>query len=144
MRTTTSRGILHPWPIPFPPRTGGAPGRTEHAWPWTWPSLSRCCCWRPKWLALDWIYGFGLEVWAAQGDQVRIDAAGLAHMDRVRILLIAVLVLAVLAGVLRARWTVVAHLLVALLAGGILAAERQEWDNSHSTSPTCIRYSANC
>ncbi|MGW2554605.1 DUF6234 family protein [Streptomyces sp. NPDC001635] len=96
------------------------------------------------WLALDWIYGFGLEVWAAQGDQARIDAAGLAHMDRVRILLIAVLVLAALAGVFRARWTVVAHLLVALLAGGILAAERQEWDNSHSTSPTCIRYSANC
>ncbi|MET8784191.1 DUF6234 family protein [Streptomyces sp. NPDC049097] len=96
------------------------------------------------WLALDWIYGFGLEAWAAQGDQARIDSAAFAHMERLRMLLIVVLLLAVLAGVFRARWTVVAHLLVALLAGGILVAERQEWDNSHSPSPTCIRYSANC
>ncbi|MFF4564654.1 DUF6234 family protein [Streptomyces sp. NPDC001435] len=96
------------------------------------------------WLVLDWIYGVGLEVWAAQGDQARIDAADLAHIERVRTLLIAVLVLAVLAGIFRARWTVIAHLLVALLAGGVLAAARHEWDNSHSPSPGCIRYSANC
>lgn len=96
------------------------------------------------WLVLDWIYGFGLEVWAAQGDQARIDAASLAHIGRVQILLIAVLILAVLAGIFRARWTVTTHLLVALLAGGGLAAARQEWDNSHSSSPACIRYSANC
>ncbi|MFE6176309.1 DUF6234 family protein [Streptomyces sp. NPDC056464] len=96
------------------------------------------------WLVLDWIYGFGLEVWAAQGDQARIDAAGLAHIGRVRMLLIAVLVLSVLAGIFRARWTVIAHLLVALLAGGVLAAARHEWDNNHPPSPTCIRSGANC
>ncbi|MFG2125978.1 DUF6234 family protein [Streptomyces sp. NPDC048710] len=96
------------------------------------------------WLALDWIYGLGLEEWAAQGDQARIDAAGLAHIGRVHMLLIAVLILAVLAGIFRARWTVIAHLLVALLAGGVLTASRHEWDNSHSPSPACIRYSANC
>ncbi|MFG2137615.1 DUF6234 family protein [Streptomyces sp. NPDC048650] len=96
------------------------------------------------WLVLDWIFGFGLEVWAAQGDQVRIDAAGLAHIGRVWILLVAVLTLAVLAGVFRARWTVITHLLVALLAGGVLVVARHQWDNSHAPPPGCIRYSANC
>ncbi|WP_046494130.1 DUF6234 family protein [Streptomyces odonnellii] len=96
------------------------------------------------WLALDSIYGFGLEVWAAQGDQARIDAAGLAHLGRVRMLLIAALILAVLAGIFRARWTATAQLLAALLAGGVLVAAQQEWDNSHSLSPACVRYSANC
>ncbi|MEW1748642.1 DUF6234 family protein [Streptomyces angustmyceticus] len=96
------------------------------------------------WLVLDWIYGFGLEVWAAQGDRARIDAAGLAHLGRVQVLLIAVLILAVLAATFRARWTVIAHLLVALLAGGVLVAAQQEWDKSHSPPPGCVRYSANC
>jgi len=96
------------------------------------------------WLVLDWIYGYGLAVWAAQGDQAQIDAAGLAHMERLRVLLIAVLVLAVVAGVFRARWTVVAHLLVALLAGGALTAARQEWNHDHSPPPGCVRFSANC
>ncbi|MGW1745634.1 DUF6234 family protein [Streptomyces sp. NPDC002092] len=96
------------------------------------------------WLALDWIYGYGLAVWAAQGDRARIDAAGLAHMERLRELLIVVLVLAVVAGVFRARWTVVAHLLVALLAGGALTAAQREWNHDHSPPPGCVRYSANC
>lgn len=96
------------------------------------------------WLVLDWIYGYGLEVWAAQGDQAQIDAAGLAHMGRVRVLLIAVLILAVLAATFRARWTVIAHLLVALLAGGSLTSAQHEWDHSHTPPPGCIRYSANC
>ncbi|MFJ3336056.1 DUF6234 family protein [Streptomyces sp. NPDC086766] len=96
------------------------------------------------WLVVDWIYGYGLEVWAAQGEQAQIDAAGLAHIGRVRVLLIAVLVLAVLAAVFRARWTVIAHLLVALLAGGSLAAAQHEWDHSHTPPPGCVRYSANC
>ncbi|MFJ8022411.1 DUF6234 family protein [Streptomyces sp. NPDC096311] len=96
------------------------------------------------WLVVDWIYGYGLEVWAAQGEQAQIDAAGLAHMGRVRMLLIAVLILAVLAAIFRARWTVIAHLLVALLAGGSLTASQHEWDHSHTPPPGRIRYSANC
>ncbi|UXY25434.1 DUF6234 family protein [Streptomyces sp. HUAS TT20] len=96
------------------------------------------------WLVLDWTYGHGLEVWAAQGDRARIDAAGLAHMERVRMLQIAVLVLAVVAGMFRARWTVIAHLLVALLTGQVLAVARHEWDNHHSPSSGCIHYSAGC
>jgi hypothetical protein len=96
------------------------------------------------WLVLDWMFGFGLEVWAAQGDRAQIDAAGLAHMERLRMTLVVVLVLAAVAGVSRARWTVIAHLLVALLAGGALTAAQQEWDHRHAPSPGCIRYSANC
>ncbi|MFJ8991180.1 DUF6234 family protein [Streptomyces sp. NPDC102279] len=97
------------------------------------------------WLAFDWIYAFGLEVWAAQGDEARIDAASLAHMERLRTLLIALLVPAVLAGIFRARWTVIAHLLIALLAGGALTAAQNEWDSDHDLpTATCVRYSANC
>ncbi|MFD7792643.1 MULTISPECIES: DUF6234 family protein [unclassified Streptomyces] len=97
------------------------------------------------WLALDWVFAFGLEVWAAQGDQGRIDAASLAHMERLRMLLIALLVPTVLAAVFRARWTVIAHLLLAVLAGGALTAAQHEWDNDHrAPSTTCVRYSANC
>ncbi|MGW4161390.1 DUF6234 family protein [Streptomyces sp. NPDC004788] len=96
------------------------------------------------WLVLDWIYGYGLEVWAAQGERARIDAAGLAHIERLRMLLIAVLILAVLAAVFRARWTVTAHLVVALLAGGSLAAAQHEWDDSHRPPPGCVRFAANC
>ncbi|WP_261801837.1 DUF6234 family protein [Streptomyces sp. ISID311] len=96
------------------------------------------------WLVLDWIYGYGLEVWAAQGAQAQIDAAGLAHIGRLRMVLIAGLMLAFLAALFRARWTVISHLLVALLAGGSLAAAQYEWDHSHTPPPGCIRYSANC
>ncbi|MFH9404664.1 DUF6234 family protein [Streptomyces sp. NPDC017638] len=95
------------------------------------------------WLALDSIYGYGLDVWAAQGEQEHIDAATLAYMGRVRTLLITMLVLAVLAAISRARWTVITHLLVALLAGGAFMAAQHDWDRSH-TPPGCVRYSANC
>ncbi|WP_329012249.1 MULTISPECIES: DUF6234 family protein [unclassified Streptomyces] len=95
------------------------------------------------WVVLDAIYGAGLEVWAAQGDQARIDAAHLAFMDRLQVLRIVVVVLIVLAAAFRARWTAIAHLLIALLLGGVLAAEQHDWERSHST-PGCVRYSANC
>ncbi|BDH03106.1 hypothetical protein HEK131_03330 [Streptomyces seoulensis] len=95
------------------------------------------------WVVLDAIYGVGLEVWAAQGDQARIDAAHLAFMDRLQVLRIVVVVLIVLAAVFRARWTAIAHLLIALLLGGVLGAEQHDWEKSHAT-PGCVRYSANC
>ncbi|WP_046425759.1 DUF6234 family protein [Streptomyces malaysiense] len=96
------------------------------------------------WLVLDWIYGYGLEVWAAQGNRSQIDAAALAHIGRLRVLLVVVLVLAVLAAVFRARWTVIAHLLVAFLVGGSLMAAQHEWEQSHRPPAGCVRYSANC
>ncbi|MEW2050905.1 DUF6234 family protein [Streptomyces sp. NPDC005476] len=96
------------------------------------------------WLVLDWMFGLGLEVWAAQGDRARADAATLAHIDRVRVFLVAVLVLAVLAALFRARWTLIAHVLLALLAGQVLVFTQHEWDNDHTPAPGCIRYSASC
>ncbi len=96
------------------------------------------------WLVLDPIFGLGLEVWAAQGDQARVDDATRAYMDRVWVLLVVVLVVALLAGLFRAHWTVIAHLLVAILAGVVLAVTQHQWDTDHTPSPGCIRYSANC
>jgi xanthine/uracil permease len=96
------------------------------------------------WLVLDWMFGLGMEVWAAQGDKAQVDAATLAHINRVWVLLVAVLIVAVLAGLFRAPWTAIAHLLVALLAGLILGAAQHQWDTDHAPSPGCIRYSANC
>ncbi|GAA2730653.1 DUF6234 family protein [Streptomyces nogalater] len=96
------------------------------------------------WLALDAVYGYGLDVWAAQGEQTHIDAAALAYMGRLRTLQITVLVLAVLAAVSRARWTVITHLLVALLAGGTLMAAQHDWDYRHASPPGCVRYGPNC
>lgn len=54
------------------------------------------------WLVLDWMFGLGMEVWAAQGDKAQVDAATLAHINRVWVLLVAVLIVAVLAGLFRA------------------------------------------
>ncbi|MFF4715028.1 DUF6234 family protein [Streptomyces eurythermus] len=96
------------------------------------------------WLALDAVYGYGLDVWAAQGEQWQIDAAALAYMGRLRTLLITMLVLAVLAVISRARWTVITHLLVALLAGGALMAAQHDWDYRHAPPPGCVRYGPNC
>ncbi|MER8031180.1 DUF6234 family protein [Streptomyces bauhiniae] len=95
------------------------------------------------WVVLDAIYGVGLEVWAAQGDQTRIDTANLAFMERLHVLQIVVIALAVLAAAFRARWTVLTHLLLALLLSGVLAGERHEWQQDHS-SPGCVHYGPNC
>ncbi|MFD7785861.1 DUF6234 family protein [Streptomyces nojiriensis] len=83
------------------------------------------------WLALDYMLGHGLEVWAAQGDQERIDAADLAHMARIQEYLVAVLVVAVLALVFRAPWTALTQLLAAALAGALLMLAQHYWDRSH-------------
>ncbi|WP_438296239.1 DUF6234 family protein [Streptomyces sp. HUAS TT7] len=96
------------------------------------------------WLVLDWMFGLGMEIWAAQGKQDRIDAAGLAHIGRVQVALVAVLVVVVLAGIFRAYWTVLAHLLVALLAWQVLVASQQQVDHDHAPAPGCVRYDAHC
>ncbi|MEU9981082.1 DUF6234 family protein [Streptomyces sp. NPDC050856] len=57
---------------------------------------------------------------------------------RVSVLLTAAFVMAVLAAIFRACWTVITHLLVTLLAGGVLAITQHKWDSSH-TPPRCTR-----
>ncbi|MGW6864159.1 DUF6234 family protein [Streptomyces sp. NPDC054904] len=83
------------------------------------------------WLALDYMFGHGMEVWAAQGDRERIDGANLAYIARTQHYLVAVLVIAVLALVSRARWTVLSQLLAAALAGALLVTAQHSWDRSH-------------
>ncbi|MGW2207833.1 DUF6234 family protein [Streptomyces sp. NPDC001781] len=96
------------------------------------------------WPALDRIYGLGLEVWAAQGDRARVDAAEAAFAGRLWVYLAIALTLAALAALFRARWTLIVHLLVALLVGGVLAGVRTEWERGHDSSPGCVRYGPNC
>jgi hypothetical protein len=96
------------------------------------------------WLVVDSVFGLGLEIWAAQGDQARIDAATLTHIDRVWVLLVAAAASAVIAGLFRAPWTVVVQVLVALLALSMVVAGRHQWDTDHTPSPGCVRYSASC
>ncbi|MEV7128960.1 DUF6234 family protein [Streptomyces sp. NPDC093260] len=66
-----------------------------------------------------------------------------AHTDRVRTLLVAALVLAVLTAVPRARCTVIAHLLVALVAGGVLAVSPDEWGSRRTPPSGWVQYDAN-
>lgn len=83
------------------------------------------------WLALDFMLGHGMEVWAAQGDQERIDAADLAHLARIQNFFVTVLVIAVVALVFRARWTVLSQLSAAALAGALLIIAQHDWDRDH-------------
>ncbi|MFF3660261.1 DUF6234 family protein [Streptomyces olivochromogenes] len=74
------------------------------------------------WLVLDLMFDLGMEIWAAQGDKAQVNAATLAHINRLWLLLVAVLIVAVVAGLFRAPRTAIAHLLVDLLALGATVA----------------------
>ncbi|MFF4250860.1 DUF6234 family protein [Streptomyces sp. NPDC001663] len=69
------------------------------------------------WLA----FGYGMEVWAAQGEQTRIDAAQRAELAMTQHFLLAVLALAGLALLSRARWTATLQLLAAAILAVLLA-----------------------
>lgn len=86
-------------------------------------------------LVLDAMFGHGLEIWAAQGDLGRIETADLAYMARLQNFLVVVLVVAVLALVSRAPWTVLSQVLAAILAGVMLTAAQHSWDRSHPPRP---------
>ncbi|MFE0174316.1 DUF6234 family protein [Streptomyces sp. NPDC059002] len=77
------------------------------------------------------LFGHGMEVWAAQGDQARIDAARLAGIAWTAHLLVAALVVAVLAALSRAPWTVVSQLLVAGTLGALLVVSQHEYERTH-------------
>ncbi|RKT03147.1 hypothetical protein BX286_1070 [Streptomyces sp. 3211.6] len=77
------------------------------------------------------LFGHGMEGWAAQGDPERIEAADLAGRVWMSQFLVAMLVLAVLAMVSRARWTVASHLLAAAVAAALLVLAQHDHDRSH-------------
>ncbi|WP_051773822.1 DUF6234 family protein [Streptomyces sp. NRRL S-237] len=76
----------------------------------------------------------GVEIEAAQGHLDRIEAADLAHMARLQEFLVVVLVVAVLALVSRAPWTMLSQVLAATLAGVALTGAQHSWDRSHPGS----------
>ncbi|WP_371589920.1 DUF6234 family protein [Streptomyces virginiae] len=78
--------------------------------------------------------GHGLDIWAARGDLGRIETADLAHMARIQTFLVVVLVVALLALVSRAPWTVLSQVLLAILAGVVLTAAQHGWDRSRPDS----------
>ncbi|WTQ07386.1 DUF6234 family protein [Streptomyces virginiae] len=82
-------------------------------------------------LVLDAMFGHGLEIWAAQGNSGQIETADLAYMARLQNFLVVVLVVAVLALVSRAPWTVLSQVPAAILAGVMLTAAQHSWDRSH-------------
>ncbi|MFB6482796.1 DUF6234 family protein [Streptomyces virginiae] len=82
------------------------------------------------WLVRDAMSGHGLDIWAAQGDLGRIETADLAHMARIQTFL----VVALLALVSRAPWTVLSQVLLAIPAGVVLTAAQHSWDRPHPDS----------
>ncbi|WP_329263077.1 DUF6234 family protein [Streptomyces sp. NBC_01478] len=98
------------------------------------------------------VFGDGMAVWAAQGEQDRIDAANLASIAWNQQFLYVALALVGLAAVSRAPWTVVSQLLVAGLLGAMLANAQHVYDVEHpapAPTPTvlytpCLSGSGTC
>ncbi|MEU6863485.1 DUF6234 family protein [Streptomyces sp. NPDC046876] len=78
-------------------------------------------------------FGYGMEAWAAQGNQERIDAARLADIAWMSHFLLATLVLAGLAMLSRARWTAVSQFLAAAAAAALLVLAQHDYDRAHPT-----------
>ncbi|MCB5179395.1 DUF6234 family protein [Streptomyces antimicrobicus] len=80
-------------------------------------------------------FGTGMEVWAAQGEAERIEAAELAELTWLSYHLVVVLALAAVAALFRARWTVVFQLLAALAVAALLALAQHDADRLHPDPP---------
>jgi hypothetical protein len=80
-------------------------------------------------------FGTGMEIWAAQGDVPRIEAAQRAELDWESYFLVAVLAGAGIAALFRARWTMILQLLAALAAGAMLVGGQHAWDREHPEPP---------
>ncbi|MEV6482973.1 DUF6234 family protein [Streptomyces sp. NPDC051576] len=98
------------------------------------------------------MFGYGMTVWAAQGEQDRIDAATLASITWTEHFFYVVLALAALAALSRAPWTLVSHLLTALLLAALFTGAQHDWDLAHpDPAPTpsahytpCLSGSGEC
>ncbi|MFD9339689.1 DUF6234 family protein [Streptomyces sp. NPDC060028] len=76
-------------------------------------------------------FGDGLEVWAAQGDEARIEASRIASLAWTEHFLVVVLVFAGLAALTRAPWTVVLQLVAAGAVAALLALAQHDYDRTH-------------
>jgi uncharacterized protein DUF6234 len=77
------------------------------------------------------IFGDGMEIWAAQGDEARIDASRLASLVWTEHFLVVIVVLAGLAALTRAPWTVLSQLLAAGAVAVLLGLSQHEYDRTH-------------
>ncbi|MEV5374405.1 DUF6234 family protein [Streptomyces nondiastaticus] len=84
-------------------------------------------------VAID--FGYGMEVWAAQGAQERIEAARIAGLAWTQRFLIATLVFAGLALLSRAPWTVLSQLLAAGAVAVLLTLAQHDYDRRHPDPP---------
>ncbi|MFI6765464.1 DUF6234 family protein [Streptomyces sp. NPDC050355] len=76
-------------------------------------------------------FGYGMEVWAAQGEQSRIDTAHLAQLAWTQHFFVAVIVCAGLAALFRAPWTVLSQLLAAGAVAVLFVLAQHDYDRSH-------------
>ncbi|MFE1775389.1 DUF6234 family protein [Streptomyces sp. NPDC059008] len=76
-------------------------------------------------------FGYGMEVWAAQGEQARIDAVQLAQLAWMQYFFVAVVVCAGLAALFRAPWTVLSQLLAAGAVAVLFVLAQHDYDRSH-------------
>ncbi|MGW0750729.1 DUF6234 family protein [Streptomyces sp. NPDC002587] len=76
-------------------------------------------------------FGDGMEVWAAQGDEERIEASRLAGLAWTEHFLLVIVVLAGLALLFRAPWTVVLQLLAAGAVAVLLGLAQHDYDRAH-------------
>ncbi|RPK29094.1 hypothetical protein EES37_35335 [Streptomyces sp. ADI91-18] len=76
-------------------------------------------------------FGHGMEMWAAQGDETRIEAARLADLAWMQHFLVAMIVFVVIALLFRAPWTALSQLLAAAAAAALLVLAQHDYDLSH-------------
>ncbi|HET6857740.1 MAG TPA: DUF6234 family protein [Streptomyces sp.] len=76
-------------------------------------------------------FGDGMEVWAAQGEEARIDASRFASLAWAEHFLVVILVLAGLAALARAPWTVLLQLLAAGAVAALLGVAQHDYDRTH-------------
>ncbi|MEV7611814.1 DUF6234 family protein [Streptomyces sp. NPDC089799] len=81
-------------------------------------------------------FGTGMDIWAAQGQADRIEAAELAELGWLSYHLVVVLGLAGVAALFRARWSVVLQLLAALGVTALLVLAQHDWDRAHPEPPS--------
>ncbi|MFG3283306.1 DUF6234 family protein [Streptomyces sp. NPDC048111] len=86
------------------------------------------------------LFADGMEVWAAQGDQARIDEARLGDTTWLEYFLAATVLLVVIAALSRAPWTVALQLLAAIVVAVLLGSAHHSHDQTDHRPPPAPNY----
>jgi hypothetical protein len=76
-------------------------------------------------------FGYGMETWAGESDRARVDTARLAGIAWTEYLLVGALVLAGLAMLVRAPWTMLLQLLAVGTLAVLVVFAQHEYDRTH-------------